>query len=78
MLMLIRDRDFQKIGIWLLILALIAAFIILPDFGPLAILPDILVLIVFLEIVCTIQATARQRVSTACHFEILPRSPPTF
>ena len=78
MLMLIRDRDFQKIGIWLLILAFVAAFIILPGFDPLAILPEILVLIVFLQIVCAIQPSPRQRVCAACHFEILPRSPPKF
>ncbi len=76
--MLIRDRDFQKIAIPLLILAFIAAFIILPDSGPLAILPEILVLIAFLEIVCRIQASQQQRLSAASHFEILPRSPPAF
>ena len=74
----IRNRDFQKIGIWLLILAFVAAFIILPGFDPLAILPEILVLIVFLEVVCAIPPTPRQRVCAACHFEVLPRSPPTF
>lgn len=76
--MLFRDRDFQRIGIWLLLLAFAAAFIFLPGFDPLAILPEILVLVALLEIVCAIQPTPRQRVCAACHFEILPRSPPTF
>ena len=76
--MLIRDREFQRIAIWLLLLAFVAAVIILPDLGPLAILPEILILITLLEIVCAIQPSARQRVCTACHFEILPRSPPAF
>ena len=77
--MLIRDREnFQKIGIWLLILAVVAAFIILPDFGPFAILPEIPVLIAFLEIVYAIQLTSRQHLCAASHFEIQPRSPPTF
>ena len=76
--MQIRDWDSQKIGIWLLILTVVAAFIILPGFDSLAILPEILVLIAFLEIVCAIQPAQRQRVCAACHFEILPRSPPTF
>jgi hypothetical protein len=76
--MLNRDRDFQKIAIWLLFPAFVVAFIILPGFGPLALLPEILVFIVFLEIVCAIQPTPRQRVCAACHFEILPRGPPTF
>ena len=78
MLMLIRDRDFQKIGIWLLIAAVAAAFIVLPDLGPFAVLPEILILIVFLEIVWAIQPTAWQRGCAVYHFEILPRSPPTF
>ncbi len=78
MLMRIRDRNFQKTAIWLLIPAFVAAFVILPAFVPLAILPEILVFIVFLQTVCAIQPTARQRVSAACHFEILPRSPPIF
>jgi hypothetical protein len=78
MLMLIRDRGFKKIAIWLLIPAFVAAFIILPGFCPLAILPEILVLIVFLEIVYASQPTLQQRICAACHFEILPRSPPTF
>ena len=76
--MLIRDRGFQRIGIWLLLPALVAAFIILPGFGPLAVLPEILVLIALLEIVCAIQLPPQQRVCFACHFKILPRSPPTF
>ena len=76
--MLFRDRDFQKIGIWLLLLAFVAAFLFLPGFDPLATLPEILGSIVFLEIVCAIQPTPQQRVCATCHFEILPRSPPTF
>ncbi len=76
--MQIRARDFQKTGIWLLMLAVTAAFIILPDFGPLAILPEILILLAFLEVVWAIQLIARQRGCTACLFRILPRSPPTF
>jgi hypothetical protein len=74
----IRDRDFQKIGIWLLLLAFAAVFIFLPGFDPLAILPEILVFIVLLEIVCAIQPAPQQRVCAACHFKILPRSPPAF
>ena len=76
--MLIRDRDFQETAIWLLVPAFVAAFIILPDIGPLAILPEILVFIVFLEIVCAVQPTPQQRICATYHFEILPRSPPTF
>ena len=72
----IRNWDFQKIGIWLLILAILAAFIVLPSFDPLAILPETLVLIAFLEIVCAIQLAQRQRVCAGSHFVILPRSPP--
>lgn len=76
--MLIRDREFQRIAIWLLLLAFVAAFVILPDLGPLAILPEILVLIALLEIVCAIQPSARQPVCAGSHFEIQARSPPGF
>jgi hypothetical protein len=76
--MLIRDRNFQKIAMWVLVPAFVAAFIILPGFDPLAILPEILVFVVFLEIVCAIQPAPQQRVCAACHFKILPRSPPAF
>jgi hypothetical protein len=76
--MLIRKRGFQKITIWILVPAFVAAFIILPGFDPLALLPEVLVFIVLLEIVCAIQPTPQQRICAACHFEILPRSPPTF
>ena len=75
--MLIRYRDFQKIVIWLLMPAIIAAFIILPDFVPLAVLPATLFLIGFLEIVRGIRSVRQQRLCTACHFEIGSRSPPT-
>ncbi len=76
--MLIRDRDFQKIVIWLLLPAFVAAFIILPSFDPLALLPELLVFVFLLEIVCAIQPTPQRRVCAACRFEILPRSPPSF
>ena len=76
--MLIRNRDFQKIVIFLLVPAFVSALIILPSFDPLAILPELLVFIIFLEIVCRIQQTPQQRVCAASHFKILPRGPPTF
>jgi|PlaIllAssembly_1097288.scaffolds.fasta_scaffold3807959_1 hypothetical protein len=76
--MLTLDRDFQKIAICFLIPAFLAAVIFLPNFDPLALLPEILAFIVFLEFVCAIQPTPQQCVCAACHFEILPRSPPTF
>ncbi len=76
--MLIRDRGFRKLVIWLLVASFAAAFIFLPGFDPLATLPEILVFIVFLEILCAIQPAPQRLVCALCHFEILPRSPPAF